>query len=282
MDNPMKDTRMPMTSVRSGEGTEVLKDLYAYTVKIVNVVYAGSPERPGDGWVLMDAGLPGSAEELIGEAEARFGPGARPQAILLTHGHFDHAGAVVELAQHWQVPVYAHEAELPFVTGRSRYPDADPGVEGGLLAKIAGWFPNEPVNLEGHVHPLPADGTVPGLPGWRWIHTPGHTPGHVSFFRDADRALVAGDAFVNVRQDKLYQVLTQMEQLSGPPRYFTPDWPSAGESVRKLAALQPRTAVTGHGEPLAGEAFTAGLAELAAQFERVAVPDYGRYVDGKR
>ena len=39
------------------------------------------------------------------------------------------------------------------------------------------------------------------MPGWRWVHTPGHTAGHVSLFRDADRTLIAGDAFVTTKQE---------------------------------------------------------------------------------
>ena len=55
------------------------------------------------------------------------------------------------------------------------------------------------------------------MPGWRWIPTPGHTPGHVSLFREADRSLIAGDAFVTVRQDSLYKVVIQQGKSAGRP-----------------------------------------------------------------
>ena len=55
---------------------------------------------------------------------------------------------------------------------------------------------------------LPSDGTVPHLPDFKWIHTPGHTPGHISLFREKDQALIVGDAFVTVKQEYLYKVLT--------------------------------------------------------------------------
>ncbi|OLO27054.1 hypothetical protein BTR23_21210 [Alkalihalophilus pseudofirmus] len=60
------------------------------------------------------------------------------------------------------------------------------------------------------------------MEAFRWIHSPGHTPGHVSLFRDADRTLIVGDAFVTIKQESLYSVITQEQQISGPPRYFTP------------------------------------------------------------
>lgn len=270
---------IPATSIRSGEGIEVLSDLYCYTVQIVNIILVGKPDS--DDFVLIDAGMTGSAEEIISVTEARFGTNSRPKAILLTHGHFDHVGAIVELITHWKVPVYAHELELPFLTGKRSYPKPDPTVEGGLVAKLSGLFPNEPINLSHHVEKLPLNGSVPKLPGFRWIHTPGHTPGHVSFFREVDRTLIAGDAFVTVKQESLYKVLTQEQEISGPPRYFTPDWDASRESVKKLAALTPSVAVTGHGLPMAGELLSVSLTKLANEFDRIAIPDYGKYVDRK-
>ncbi|MFD2438803.1 MBL fold metallo-hydrolase [Modicisalibacter luteus] len=148
-----------------------------------------------------------------------------------------------------------------------------------MIAKLSGYFPNTPVDLRPYVRLLPEGGRIPELPGWRWVATPGHTPGHVSFFRDADRAMIVGDAFVTVRQDKLYQVITQHQELSGPPRYFTPDWDSARESVKRLSALKPNVAVTGHGRPMSGESLIHDLEALAMNFDKLAVPSHGKSVD---
>ena len=100
--------------------------------------------------------------------------------------------------------------------------------------------------------PLPDDGSVPGLPGWRWVFTPGHAPGHVALFRDADRTLIAGDAVVTTKQESAPAVMAQRRELHGPPMYFTPDWVSAARSVATLAELEPEVVATGHGEPLRG------------------------------
>jgi glyoxylase-like metal-dependent hydrolase (beta-lactamase superfamily II) len=267
---------IPMTSVNSGEGFEVVRDVYGLTVQIVNVAFLGSPASRA--WVLVDAGMPGSAEAILDAAEERFGENCPPRAIVLTHGHFDHVGAVIELVERWGCPVYANEAELPHLTGKLAYPEPDASVEGGLVAKMSPFFPNEPIDLGRHVRPLPVDGSVPDAPGWRWLHTPGHSRGHVSLFREADRTLVAGDAFVTVKQDALYKVLTQQPEVCGPPRYLTPDWQGAWESVKRLAELKPKAALTGHGIPLYDEELAEGLAALTRDFERVAIPDYGKFV----
>lgn len=278
MTDSMENKYLPMYSIKSGVGVEVLPNIFCYTNQIVNVIMVGNPEHPED-WVLIDTGMPESVDRIVEAAEERFGEGSRPKAIILTHGHFDHVGAVVDLVEKWNVKVYAHELEIPFLTGVQRYPDPDGSVEGGLVAKMSPLFPNEPVDLGNTIEVLPSDGSVPYMPDWRWIHTPGHAPGHVSLFREKDRALLVGDAFVTVKQESLYKVLTQTVEISGPPRYLTTDWDAARDSVEQLAALQPAVAVTGHGRPLAGEELTKGLEKLAREFDQIAIPDYGRYVD---
>jgi len=269
---------IPATSVQSGSGFEVLPDLYQYTVQIVNVHLVGDPNAD-DGFVLIDAGMPRSANMIVSAVESRFGENSKPKSIILTHGHFDHVGALIELVEKWDVPVYAHELEMPYLTGQESYPEPDATVEGGMVAKMSPMFPNEPIDLGNRVNLLPSDGTVPDLPEFRWIHTPGHAPGQVSLFRDKDRALIAADAFVTVKQEYLYRVMTQEQEISGPPRYLTTDWDKAKQSVEKLAKLNPSVAVTGHGLPMAGEELTENLEKLVGEFDVIAKPAYGKYVN---
>ncbi len=254
---------------------QVAKDLSYMRIMIANVCFIGSSSR----WVLVDAGLPGSTQKIITAAEKLYGEGIPPQAIILTHGHFDHTGAAKDLAQHWNVMTFAHSLEMPYLTGRTSYPPPDPSVSSGLLAKASGLYPRGPVDLGHFAATLPADGSVPGLPDWHWLHTPGHTPGHISLFRSSDGVLIAGDAFTTVKQESALAVALQDEELHGPPAYYTTDWKAAQESVSKLEALKPALAVTGHGKPMSGRTFQHQLKKLRSDFERYAVPDQGRYVD---
>ncbi|MDS8902251.1 MBL fold metallo-hydrolase, partial [Streptococcus pneumoniae] len=81
------------------------------------------------------------------------------------------------------------------------------------------------------------------------------------FFKDVGRVLIAGDAFVTVKQDSLYKVMRQKKEVHGPPVYLTTDWRAAWESVSKLVDLKPSFAATGHGKPMKGSVLAKGLVE---------------------
>jgi glyoxylase-like metal-dependent hydrolase (beta-lactamase superfamily II) len=257
---------------------ELTTDLAYRRLAIVNVVFVGGRLSGGGKWVLVDAGLPGTAGMIRSAAEARFGDIGPPAAILLTHGHFDHVGALTTLAAHWDVPIYAHSREQPYLNGKASYPKPDPTVGGGLMSWSAPLLPRGPIDVSRWLRVLPADGSVPPLPGWRWIATPGHAAGHVSFWREADRSLIVGDAFITTAQESVYAVATQAPELHGPPMYYTPDWEAARDSVRRLAALEPELVVCGHGQAMQGPPMRAALHRLAEAFDEVAVPRGGRYV----
>ena len=262
----------------SGGAVGVVSDLAYLRDRIVNVFFYGEAGAGDRAWVLVDTGVYGAAARIERAAAARFGPEARPAAIILTHGHFDHVGAVKTLAEKWDTKVYVHPLEMPYVTGRSSYPPPDPTVGGGGMARMAMLYPRGPIDLGGRVLALPDDGSVPGMPGFRWIHTPGHTPGHVVLFREEDRLLIAGDAFVTTRQESVLSVLSQRMEVNGPPAYYTPDWDAARHSVEQIAGLEPQTAATGHGVPVSGAELRDGLAELVENWETVALPKRGRYL----
>jgi glyoxylase-like metal-dependent hydrolase (beta-lactamase superfamily II) len=255
-------------------------DIAYLTTTLVNVVFLGLPDPHGilNDWVLIDAGIPMNAGRIRAFAEERFGA-TPPRAILLTHGHFDHVGSLAALLRHWpEVPVYAHRLEMPYLTGHSSYPPPDPTVGGGSMARLSPLFPKHAHDFRPNVMPLPPDGVIPFLPDWRWIHTPGHTPGHVSFYREADQSLIVGDAFVTQKQESLFGALTQEYVVHGPPTYFTPDWISAKSSVQTLEQLNPRWAITGHGLPISNPRLAHHLHLLSTRFEEFALPADGRYV----
>lgn len=242
----------------------------------VNAYLIGTPGEP---WALIDSGLSGFARKIKAAAAERFGPDSRPEGIFLTHGHYDHSGNARALADHWGVPIYAHGMELPYLTGRSDYPPPDPTV-GGCVAQISRVTPSGAVDLGlrmrelgGHEHTVV--GHVPGMAGWTWLYTPGHSPGHVAYYREADGTLLAGDALATMNMDSYVGMLTKHRVLSTGGSPFICDWNSASESVERLAELAPSALGCGHGLPMAGSG-------LAAEFERFAQsftpPAHGRYV----
>lgn len=272
------DNVLPVTSLKDGSGREVMRDVYCFTTQIVNVYFIGNPAISSD-WVLIDAGMPESGGRILKEAEKRFGPDHQLKAIVLTHGHFDHVGGIIDILEKFPVPVYAHPLEFPYLQGQKNYPEPDSTVEGGLVAKMSAAFPKKAINISEHLKELPASGDIPQLPDWKWLHTPGHSDGHISLFRFEGRIIIAGDAFVTVKQDSFYKVLIQKKEVCGPPVYLTTNWQAAWESVIKIANLQPSIAATGHGKPMRGPKLAAQLVRLVNYFPYIAVPDYGRFVE---
>jgi glyoxylase-like metal-dependent hydrolase (beta-lactamase superfamily II) len=229
-------------------------------------------------WTLIDAGLPMTAKMIRGWAEKHF-PGP-PNAIVLTHGHFDHVSAAGELAEKWDVPVFAHTLEFPYLTGQKEYPPPNVGAGGGTMSLLSPMYPRGPVDLRPRLQALPANGSgstsggLSALPGWQVLNTPGHTPGHVSFFRPEDGTLLVGDAFCTTKPESFFEAaLAQQPELHGPPSYFTSDWTQARESVHRLAELAPNIVAPGHGKPLAGGNVAQALRTLAAHFDDIAVPE---------
>lgn len=251
---------------------EIRADLAYLRLLMVNVVFFGPPNAGDRGWVLIDTGVTGTKQLIVDAAADRFGASARPSAIIQTHAHFDHVGGLDDLSRDWDVPVFAHPLEAPFLTGKTSYEPPDTAADGGIMPKLAPLFPRSPIDISDRLAELPGDNSVPGLAGWTWIHTPGHTPGHVSLWRPSDRTLVAGDAIITTGQESAYEIAMQTPEMHGPPRYFTPDWVAAKASVARLAALDPDLIVTGHGRAMAGSETLEALHRLARDFDSLAPP----------
>ncbi len=252
---------------------EVTPDLAYQRHAIVNVVFYGAAGGGDHSWVLIDAGVLGSAGRIEKAAEERFGAEARPAAIVMTHGHFDHIGALKQLAEKWDAPIYAHPLEHPFLNGTASYPDPDPTVGGGMMAALSPMYPRGPIDVSRWLQSVSDDGSVPHMPGWRWVYTPGHTQGHIALWRESDRSLIAGDAVITTAQESAYAVLTQQIELHGPPMYYTEDWEMAKQSVEDLRDLEPELLITGHGRAMQGAEMRAALDVLADNFDEIAVPE---------
>ena len=250
---------------------EIAPAVACLPIAFVNVYFVGTR----DNWVLIDSGLPHTFNRIRAAAEELFGD-LPPSAILLTHGHFDHSGAAQQAAQHWKVPIYAHPLERPYLSGLSSYPPPDP-TTGGAIAFMSRLMPARANDLSQYLQPLPDDGSVPFLDDWRWIFTPGHSPGHVSFFRDSDKTLIAGDALATADMDKWGgAMLKRPQQIARSGTPFVCDWDKTRQSAQALAPLKPRVLACGHGIPMNGEDVAPQLKNFAANFP---IPSHGRYVE---
>src|SRR3954468_24623197 len=107
----MKKVQQPSNMFTVAPGVWGIKDTFVnfYIIQDLN----------SDNWVLVDAGLKWSAAKIKKMASYLFGDTSKPASIVLTHGHFDHVGSVAKLAEEWDVPVYAHHMEIPYLTGKS-------------------------------------------------------------------------------------------------------------------------------------------------------------------
>lgn len=254
----------------------ITDDVFGLRIAMVNVFALTSPDGT---WALIDAGPPHSAIHIRAWVETQFGSKARPQSIILTHGHFDHAGSAEELANAWDVPVYAHSLELPFLTGQSQYPAPNAPSASGLMKPLSSLYPRQQAIVPRAVT-LPEDRSLPGLARWRWIHTPGHTDGHVSFFRDRDRTLISGDSFCTTNADSAAAIANLPPELHGPTTY-TSNWTAAKLSVESLAALEPLAIAPGHGRPILGTDIPERLRQLAIDFSKAAAPENQTYSRAK-
>jgi glyoxylase-like metal-dependent hydrolase (beta-lactamase superfamily II) len=189
------------------------------------------------GDVLVDTGITQSADKIAGMLEGR-----QISAIALTHAHNDHAGAMKRLADRLGVPVWCGTRDREAAeTGRVVLAPAFARPRLNALIGATAGFEAAPVarTLE-EGDSLAAGFTV--------LDTPGHSPGHVSFWREADRTLICGDVFFNMH------LLTTIPGLRQPPTLFTTDPAENRRSERRLAALEPSHAGFGHGPVLRGDA----------------------------
>ena len=228
--------------------------------------------RSGPACVLIDTAWPHRGRLIAAAAESLFGTGTRPAAILLTHIHPDHSGSALELARRWDLPVLVHPRELPLAPG-GYLPEYGNPLDRWLIAPVLRLMPRRKIeamvsrnSLAGTARAFDPAGGVPGLPDWQCIPTPGHTPGHVAFFRASDRMLITGDAVLTVDLNDARGLLSGRHRVAGPPYISTWDWPTAKESVAVLAGLEPNVLAAGHGRPMAG-AGTAG--QLKALSDRL-------------
>jgi glyoxylase-like metal-dependent hydrolase (beta-lactamase superfamily II) len=196
------------------------------------------------GDVVVDAGPKTSAKRLIKALH-----GHAVGAHALTHAHPDHAGGSRRLVEAFDVPVWVGERDR--VAAEAGGPPAPQTWAAPAVARLGGF---EAVGVARALR----EGDDLGH-GFTVLETPGHSDGHVAFWRERDRTLVLGDVLFNLHP------LTTRPGLREPPRVLTRDPALNRESARRLAALDPELMLFGHGPPLRDPAvLTAFVAELEA------------------
>ena len=171
----------------------------------------------------------------------------RPLSLVaLTHCHPDHQGTARHVCTKFGIPLACHEADVAAMEGRAPMVPANGPVK--LAGRIWAGRPHA-------VSRVLRQGDEVGR--FRVVHAPGHTPGHVIYFRDADRVAIAGDVLANIH------FISGAVGLRIPPARFCVDAGENLRSIRILAELRPSIVCFGHGPPLYDgrvlEAFTARL-----------------------
>jgi hydroxyacylglutathione hydrolase len=178
--------------------------------------------------VLIDAGRRWDRRRIFAEIEGR-----EISMLALTHVHPDHQGVAKDVCEARDIPLACHVDDVDAMEGRRPIQEAAPNNPYNRLIKRIWQGPPHEVGRTLH-----EDDEVAGF---RVIHAPGHSRGEVIFFRDSDRVAICGDVIRNM------SYATGLPGVKEPPDIFTYDPAENRRSIRKLAALEPRLILPGHG-----------------------------------
>ena len=205
------------------------------------------------GDTLVDAGTRYFARRILAAIERH--PIAE---VVLTHCHPDHQGSVHQVCQRLGVPLACHAGDAAAMEGCQPMAPQSSAIR--LSTRVWAGPPYQVTRVlaEGDIVAAAAVAGATAA-GFQVLHTPGHTPGHVIFFRESDRVAIVGDVARNM------SFVTLRTGLREPPRVFTVDQSENRRSIRRLAELRPATILFGHGPPLYDAAEP--LAEFASRLE---------------
>jgi hydroxyacylglutathione hydrolase len=210
----------------------------AYPNNSINVYLLGD--------VLVDAASRRSGKRILRELK-----GHQVTAHAITHAHPDHQGASHEICETLGIPFWVGEADVPAAENPNLISELQPDH---FMARFFDRIMTGPAHAVDR--PLREGDDVSGF---QVLDVPGHSAGHVAFWRESDRVLVVGDVLTNMN------TLTGIPGLHEPRWFFTPDPARNRESARRFLALEPGLVLFGHGPPLRDtKKFTDFVASLPA------------------
>jgi len=184
------------------------------------------------GDVLVDAATRHAERRILRQLEGR-----TVSAHALTHAHPDHQGASDAVCTKLGIPYWVGEGDVEAAQGGGpAIARKQPGHPMNRVSARVFAGPGRPVDR------VLQEGDEVG--GFRVLAVPGHSEGHVAYWRESDRALVLGDVLFGLHP------ATGRPGLHEPPTHFTPDPARNRESARRVAELEPAVVCFGHGPPL--------------------------------
>lgn len=189
--------------------------------------------------ILVDTGLPGQIDVIKAEMARAGVPLKHLKAVILTHQDIDHIGNIEALVNELEVEVYAHALDQPFIEGTRPLMKTDPSQmpaeEWEALPEPMKQIYANPPKVS--VTKVLKDGEeLPVFGGLQVIHTPGHTPGHISLYHKNSKTLIAADS-----------MFCMNGQLKGPIAHVTPDIELAVKSLRKYLDYEVENVICYHG-----------------------------------
>jgi hydroxyacylglutathione hydrolase len=181
--------------------------------------------------VLVDAATRRSTRRILRQLAGR-----EVRAHALTHAHPDHQGASDAVCDQLGIPYWVGAADVPLAEDLDKMRTLQaPHPLNRLIMK---YWSGPARHVDRHLH----EGDEVG--GFKVLDVPGHSPGHVAYWRESDRVLILGDVLNNM------DVVTGRPGLNDPKPYFTHDPVQNRASARRLAQLEPKLVLFGHGAPL--------------------------------
>lgn len=202
---------------------QIVPNVYTFTGLIMGRVYLLQDD---DGLTIVDSSLSGAGEKILAQLQAAGHQPTDVKRILLTHVHPDHVGGLKPLHEATGAEIWCHPKEKPVMEGDIPVPGKPDGLR----------FPTPSVVPVPVSHTTAEGDTLPVLGGLQVIDTPGHAPGHISFWQPEQRLLIVGDVIFNV-----------FNRMTLPLPMATVDMEENKRSVKKLQGLQPQMMLFGHG-----------------------------------